>query len=209
MNTAYINRIATAVPPHDVHRSFVAFAESLLPEGVQRGLFRRMARVAAIEHRYSFIEPVGDGAGWSDSERLYVRGSFPSTARRMQMFEKFAPRLAEAALDRLGAERWRARSHYARDCDFVHRALCAGARFRHCAPPWAESWRGAHHDRLHGMLCRDQRAQVGALHCALRTFGARAGAESGALHHPHAGDGGTGADSFLPPFRGWVCCQRG
>jgi alpha-pyrone synthase len=101
MNTAYINRIATAVPPHDVHRSFVAFAESLLPEGVQRNLFRRMARVAAIEHRYSFIEPVGDGAGWSDSEQLYVRGGFPSTARRMQMFEKFAPRLAEVALDRL------------------------------------------------------------------------------------------------------------
>jgi alpha-pyrone synthase len=101
MITAYINRIATAVPPHDVHRSFVAFAESLLPEGVQRNLFRRMARVAAIEHRYSFIEPVGDGAGWSDSEQLYVRGGFPSTARRMQMFEKFAPRLAEVALDRL------------------------------------------------------------------------------------------------------------
>jgi alpha-pyrone synthase len=101
MNTAYIHRIATAVPPHDVHRSFVAFAESLLPEGVQRGLFRRMARVAAIEHRYSFIEPVGDGTGWSDSEQLYVRGGFPSTARRMQMFEKFAPRLAESALDRL------------------------------------------------------------------------------------------------------------
>ncbi|HUY95564.1 MAG TPA: type III polyketide synthase [Terracidiphilus sp.] len=101
MNTAYINRIASAVPPHDVHRPFVQFAESLLPEGVQRGLFRRMARVAAIEHRYSFIEPVGNGAGWSDSEQLYVRGSFPSTARRMQMFEKFAPRLAETALDRL------------------------------------------------------------------------------------------------------------
>ena len=101
MNTAYINRIATAVPPYDVHRPFVQFAESLLPEGVQRGLFRRMARVAAIEHRYSFIEPVGDGTGWSDSEQLYVRGSFPSTARRMEMFEKFAPRLAEVALDRL------------------------------------------------------------------------------------------------------------
>jgi alpha-pyrone synthase len=101
MNTAYINRIASAVPPHDVHRPFVQFAESLLPEGVQRSLFRRMARVAAIEHRYSFIEAVGNGAGWSDSEQLYVRGSFPSTARRMQMFEKFAPRLAETALDRL------------------------------------------------------------------------------------------------------------
>ncbi|HTX75985.1 MAG TPA: type III polyketide synthase [Terracidiphilus sp.] len=101
MNTAFINRIATAVPPHDVHRPFVEFAESMLPEGVQRGLFRRMVRVAAIEHRYSFIEPLGNGAGWSDAENVYARGSFPSTARRMQLFEKFAPRLAEAALDRL------------------------------------------------------------------------------------------------------------
>ncbi|HWE85574.1 MAG TPA: type III polyketide synthase [Terracidiphilus sp.] len=102
MNTAFINRIATAVPPHDVHRPFVEFAESMLPEGVQRGLFRRMARVSAIEHRYSFIQPIdGNGAGWHDAESLYVRGSFPSTARRMQIFEKFAPRLAEAALDRL------------------------------------------------------------------------------------------------------------
>ena len=102
MNTAFINRIATAVPPHDVHRPFVEFAESMLPEGVKRSLFRRMARVAAIEHRYSFIQPIdGNGAGWHDAESLYVRGSFPSTARRMQIFEKFAPRLAEAALDRL------------------------------------------------------------------------------------------------------------
>jgi predicted naringenin-chalcone synthase len=102
MNTAYINRIASAVPPHDVHRSFVEFAESMLPDGTPRNLFRRMARVAAIEHRYSFLEPMGgNGAGWSDSEKLYARGSFPSTARRMQMFEKFAPRLAEVALDRL------------------------------------------------------------------------------------------------------------
>lgn len=101
MNTAFINRIATAVPPHDVHRAFVQFAESLLPEGPPRILFKRMARVSAIEHRYSFIEPIGNGTGWSDAEQLYVRGGFPSTARRMQMFEKFAPRLAEAALDRL------------------------------------------------------------------------------------------------------------
>ena len=28
--TAYINRIAVAVPPHDVHRAFLHFAESLL-----------------------------------------------------------------------------------------------------------------------------------------------------------------------------------
>lgn len=102
MTAAFINRIATAVPPHDVHQPFVDFAESMLPEGTVRSLFRRMARMSAIEHRYSFVEPVTNGeGGWRDAEDLYVVGSFPSTARRMQAFERFAPRLAEAALDRL------------------------------------------------------------------------------------------------------------
>src|SRR5215472_10028297 len=102
MSTAYINRIATSVPPHDVHRAFVDFAESMMPEGTARNLFKRMARLSAIEHRYSFVEPVkGAGPEWQDAEEIYVRGSFPSTARRMQVFEKFAPRLAYCALDRL------------------------------------------------------------------------------------------------------------
>jgi alpha-pyrone synthase len=102
MTTAHINRIATAVPPFDVHRPFIDFAATLLPEGTARNLFRRMVRLSAIEHRYSFIEPVAteDGA-WKDAERLYIRGSFPSTARRMQLFERFAPQLAQATLDRL------------------------------------------------------------------------------------------------------------
>ena len=102
MTTAHIHRIATAVPPHDVHRPFVEFAETLLPEGTTRSLFKRMARLSAIEHRYSFVEPVTNGdAMWHDREELYVAGAFPTTARRMEAFEKFAPRLAGSALDRL------------------------------------------------------------------------------------------------------------
>jgi len=102
MTTAHIHRIATAVPPHDVHRAFVAFAESMLPEGTLRSLFRRMVRMAAIDHRYSFLEPIGNGHEyWRDAENLYVVGNFPSTTRRMQAFERFAPQLAGCALDRL------------------------------------------------------------------------------------------------------------
>jgi alpha-pyrone synthase len=102
MTTAYIHRIATAVPRHDVHRAFVAFAESMLPEGTVRNLFRRMVRMSAIEHRYSFLEPIGDGNSyWRDAEDLYVVGDFPSTTRRMRAFEKFAPCLAGCALDKL------------------------------------------------------------------------------------------------------------
>jgi alpha-pyrone synthase len=102
MTTAYINRIATSVPPHDVHRAFVDFAQSLVPEGTTRNLFRRMARMSAIEHRYSFLDPVPTESGeWKDAEGLYVPGAFPGTARRMQAFERFAPKLMRCAVDKL------------------------------------------------------------------------------------------------------------
>jgi alpha-pyrone synthase len=102
MTTAHIQRIATAVPPHDVHHAFVSFAENLLPEGILRNLFRRMVRMSAIEHRYSFLEPICDGDTYlRDAEGLYVLGNFPTTKRRMDAFERFAPRLAGCALDRL------------------------------------------------------------------------------------------------------------
>lgn len=102
MTTAYINRIATSVPPHDVHRAFIDFAETLLPEGTERNLFRRMVRLSAIEHRYSFLRPISTAPGtWNDAAGLYVPGNFPPTARRMEAFEKFAPQLARCALDKL------------------------------------------------------------------------------------------------------------
>jgi alpha-pyrone synthase len=102
VTTAYINRIATAAPPHDVHRAFIDFADSMLSEGTIRNLFRRMARLSAIEHRYSFLEPIANGNGeWRDSEDMYVRGGFPGTDRRMQAFERFAPRLMRCAVDKL------------------------------------------------------------------------------------------------------------
>jgi alpha-pyrone synthase len=102
LTTAYINRIATAAPPNDMHRPFAAFAETLLPEGPQRKLFRRMERLAAIEHRYSFINAISDEDGtWKDADGFYIPGDFPPTLRRMQAFQQFAPRLAQVALERL------------------------------------------------------------------------------------------------------------
>jgi alpha-pyrone synthase len=102
MTIAYINRIATSVPPHDVHRAFIDFAETLLPEGTQRNLFRRMVRLSGIEHRYSFLQPISSAPGsWNDAAGLYVPGDFPATARRMEAFECFAPQLARCALNKL------------------------------------------------------------------------------------------------------------
>ena len=102
MTKAFINRIATAVPQHDVHRAFIDFAANLVPEGTPRNLFRRMARLSAIDHRYSFVNAIAsEGGVWRDEEKIYVPGDFPTTARRMQLFERFAPQLAHGALDQL------------------------------------------------------------------------------------------------------------
>jgi hypothetical protein len=57
MITAYLNRIATAVPEHDVHDAFVVFAEQMLAEPRLRTVFRRMVSRAGIEHRYSSLDP--------------------------------------------------------------------------------------------------------------------------------------------------------
>jgi predicted naringenin-chalcone synthase len=102
MTTAHINRIATAAPQHDVHDAFVDFAANFLAEGTVRKLFRRMARLSAIQHRYSFVNPSASDDGlWRDAESIYVPGAFPSTSRRMMLFERFAPQLARATLDNL------------------------------------------------------------------------------------------------------------
>jgi predicted naringenin-chalcone synthase len=102
MTTAFINRIATAVPPHDVHHAFISFATGLIPEGTMRNLFKRMSRLSGIEHRYSFVQPITTEDGlWKDAEQVYDPGNFPVTARRMKFFESFAPLLAHDALDKL------------------------------------------------------------------------------------------------------------
>src|ERR1035437_10143243 len=102
MTTAHINRITTAVPQHDVHKAFIDFAAGLLPDGTVRNLLRSMARLSAIERRYSFVNPIpAEDGSWRDAEQVYVPGDFPTTARRMELFEQFAPQLARCALDKL------------------------------------------------------------------------------------------------------------
>jgi len=103
MTTAYLNRIATAVPEHDVHDAFVVFAEKMLADPRLRAVFRRMASRANIGHRYSFLDTQkGSGQFWShDAHDFYQLGNFPNTARRMELFEQSAPVLMKKAVDRL------------------------------------------------------------------------------------------------------------
>jgi predicted naringenin-chalcone synthase len=100
MTTAYVNRIATAVPGFDVHRKFVNYAPRLLGDGRTRRLFARMAERAEIEHRYSFFEPDPDPERL-DAGGFFRRGAFPDTAARMRFFEAHAVDLAREAVDRL------------------------------------------------------------------------------------------------------------
>jgi len=103
MTPVYLNRIATAVPRHDVHDAFVTFAEQMLSNTRLRSIFRRMASRADIAHRYSFLNPQADPERFSshDANEFYRRGSFPDTARRMELFEQNAPALMRDAVDRL------------------------------------------------------------------------------------------------------------
>jgi predicted naringenin-chalcone synthase len=100
--TAHINAIGTAVPPNDVHQAFHGLIDHMLPERRNRAIYERMAKRSGIEHRYSFVEPfVTDAGETTDTERFYSRGRFPSTARRMERYERWAPELALQAIDQL------------------------------------------------------------------------------------------------------------
>ena len=105
MTEVFLNRIRTAVPPHDVHDAFVAFADSLLGDKAEprvRALFHRMASRAGIAHRYSVLTPNEASTEFLiNAHEFYRTGEFPSTATRMGVYERFAPILMRRALDDL------------------------------------------------------------------------------------------------------------
>jgi predicted naringenin-chalcone synthase len=99
LTTAHLNRIATAVPPHDVHQAFVAFAGTLLENPHDRAVFRRLVDRAQIAHRYAVLAPADEPTGPSvDAGRFYTRDHFPALAPRMRLYEQHAPELAERAV---------------------------------------------------------------------------------------------------------------
>ena len=102
MTQAYLNRIATAVPDADVHQAFVNFAGNMLTDPRVKPVFQRMAQRSGIRRRFSFITPNATGTGFMVTpEEVYGHGNFPGTARRMEIFEHFAPQLAQRTLDKL------------------------------------------------------------------------------------------------------------
>ncbi|QSE81353.1 type III polyketide synthase [Rhodococcus koreensis] len=93
MVTAFVNRISTVVPEHDVHQAFVDFADGTFSQRRKQLLFRRMADRCQISHRW---------AGIASPESFY--GDDPNkvdTATRMVEFERNAPDLAVRAVEGL------------------------------------------------------------------------------------------------------------
>jgi alpha-pyrone synthase len=102
MSHAYLNRLSVATPDHDVHSTFVDFAERMMKDRRARLLFQRMAARADIRHRWSTLRPARAGFNESlDDEGFYAAGSFPSTGARMRKYQREAPRLAATAVHRL------------------------------------------------------------------------------------------------------------
>jgi predicted naringenin-chalcone synthase len=109
VRAAYLNRIGTAVPDHDIHADFIDFGLSVLTEPRARALFERMAGLADIEHRYSFLEP--GTKPWDrhlDMRGFFQRGAFPGTGERMALYETEALTLATRAVEQLGIDADRA-----------------------------------------------------------------------------------------------------
>ena len=101
MKKAFINRIGTAVPPHDIHTAYRDFMGRGLDER-QRILFERMAGRAAITHRYSVLPQDGMVEADEAREGFYRRGAYPGTAARMAAYATHAPDLALQAVEALG-----------------------------------------------------------------------------------------------------------
>jgi hypothetical protein len=82
--SAFINRIGTAVPAHDIHVAFIAFARTMLTDDKTRTVFDRMAERSGIAHRHSHMRPGDFASGEVDAGGFYQRGNFPSTGARMR-----------------------------------------------------------------------------------------------------------------------------
>src|SRR5687768_14231155 len=105
---SFINAIATAVPEHDIHADFIAWAEQQLEERA-RPAFRRMAARSGIEHRWSVLPPTGEG-GSPVAPGGYYFGPVPPTSQRMETYAAEAPALALRAIAKLD-QPWDAVTH--------------------------------------------------------------------------------------------------
>src|SRR3546814_6652407 len=101
---AFINAIGTAVPGHDIHQPFLAWAESQLTSDTDREIFRRMARRSGISHRWSVLPKTNDNGSPVEPGGFYAEDNFPTTSVRMQLYADEAPNLALEAIRTLSQQ---------------------------------------------------------------------------------------------------------
>ncbi|MBW8784543.1 MAG: type III polyketide synthase [Novosphingobium sp.] len=99
---AYLNRLGTAVPRHDAHRRYLAWAETQLEGPRERRLLGRMVERAGIEHRWTIFPEVEEASGPTASEFYRDGAAAVPTSARMAAYAEAAPELAVAAVDALG-----------------------------------------------------------------------------------------------------------
>ncbi len=99
--TAFVNRITTALPPHDAHATFIAWAEGQISDSRERALFRRMAQRSGIERRWTVLPPA-PGGDQTSAGAFYERGTMPPTSARMAIYAACAPALSLDAARSLG-----------------------------------------------------------------------------------------------------------
>jgi len=100
MSQAHINRIATALPRHQVHEAFQLFARYQITNPRTLSAYERLAERSQIRSRFSVLEANADSTGTVDG--FYRLDHFPTTGARMARYETAAPALAEAACLALG-----------------------------------------------------------------------------------------------------------
>jgi predicted naringenin-chalcone synthase len=90
------------VPGHDIHRSFIDWAQGRIADPRARRLFARMAERSGIEHRWSALAPTAGGGSPIEPGGFYHDG-LPTTGARMLVYGEAAPRLALEAVAGLNA----------------------------------------------------------------------------------------------------------
>ncbi len=96
---AYLNRVAGAHPPHQVHELFVGWATAQIEDDRLRALFARMAERSGIDRRWSVLG--GEAYHQADGLAFYGTEAARSTGERMHVYAREAPGLALAAIERL------------------------------------------------------------------------------------------------------------
>lgn len=98
----WLNALATAVPGHDIHQSFIDWAAPQIADERMRAIFARMAARSGIDHRWSVLPPAPGGGSLIAPGGFYGDPDLPPTSTRMAAYSELAPALAMQAVAVLG-----------------------------------------------------------------------------------------------------------